>query len=109
MGGMELILMVFPDPPMVRVLTAIVAPPFSAGMFNVASATLNVPIGAVSVPAVLEMVSVLLGKLELTLMTLTPPPETMVLASTVPPLILSVPVTTADPPLVRARRNKVGT
>src|ERR1035437_511439 len=109
MGGMELILIVFPDPPTVRVFTATTPPPFSAGMFSVASFMLNVPIGKASLPAVLEMVSVLLGVKELRLMMLTPPPETMELAWTVPPLILSVPVITADPLLVRARRNRVGT
>src|ERR1035437_4775480 len=106
MGGMELILIVFPDPPTVRVFTAITPLPFSAGMFSVASLMLNVPIGKASVPAVLEMVSVRLGGEELRLMMMPPPPETMELAWTVPPLILSVPVTTADPPLVRARRNR---
>src|SRR6266851_3366000 len=107
MGGTELMLIVFADPPTVRVFTATTAPPFNAGMFSFASLMLKVPIGVASVPAVLEMVSALLGLAEFKLMALTPPPETMELAWTVPPLTLSVPVTTADPPLVWARRNRV--
>src|SRR5713101_2949487 len=106
MGGIELILIVFADPPTVRVFTATTAPPFKAGMVSVASLMLKVPIGKASVPAVLETTSVLP---EFRFIALTPPPETMELAWTVPPLTLSVPVTTADPPLVRAKRNRVFT
>src|SRR6516225_475092 len=109
MGGTELMLMVFADPPTVRLLTAIVAPPFNAGIVSFASLMLKLPIGNDNVPAVLETTRVLLGVAEMRLMALTPPPETMVLARTVPPVTFSVPVTVADPPLVRARRSSVGT
>src|ERR1017187_3741518 len=106
MGGIDLILIVFADPPTVRLLTVITPPPFNTGMFSVESLMLNVPIGNAKEPAVFVIVRVLL---EIIAMALTPPPETMVLASTLPPLRLSVPVTVADPPLVRASRNRVGT
>src|SRR5258708_39176764 len=108
MGGTELILIVFADRPTVRVFTATTAPPFSAGIFNVASLRLSVPIGKASVPAVLEITSVLLGLAEFKLIALTPPPEAMVLAKTLPPVMLRAPVTV--PPswlLVRARRSEV--
>src|ERR1051326_9073975 len=109
MGGMELILMVFADPPTVRLVTAITAPAFNAGILSVASLMLKLRIGAVSVPTVLVTISVLLGVLELRLIVLAPPPATMVLAWTVPPLTLSTPVTGPDGLLVRPRRNWVFT
>src|SRR6266568_7497541 len=109
MAGMELTLIVFADPPTVRLLTATDAPPFNAGIVSVASLILKLRIGWAREPAALEMTSVLLGLLEMRLMVLTPPPETMVLARTLPPVMLSVPVTVADPPLVRASCNTVGT
>src|SRR5467141_2566569 len=104
MGGTELILIVLADPPTVRLLTAITAPPFRAGIFSVPSLMLNVRIGAANVPA--DPVTTNLPP-ALTLIALLPPPATIELATTVPPLRLSVPVTAAVPPLVRARRRLV--
>src|SRR6266403_2925283 len=109
MGGIELILIVLADPPTVRLLTATTAPPFSAGIVNVASLMLKLRIGKASVPTVLETTSVLLGLKELRLMVLTPPPATMVLAWTLPPLTLSIPVTGPEGLFVRPRRNWVFT
>src|SRR6267142_4314626 len=106
MGGTALILIMFADPPTVRLLTATTPPPFNAGIFKFASLMLKLRIGVASVPAVLETTNVLP---EFRLMVLTPPPETMLLAWTLPPLTLSVPAITPDPPLVRAKRNVVFT
>src|SRR5258708_39993167 len=105
MSGTELILIVFADPPTVRLLTATTPPPFNAGIVSVASLRLKLRIGKANVPAVLEMTSALLA---LTLMVLTPPPETMVFARTVPPVMLRIPVTELGL-LVRPRRSWVFT
>src|SRR5882724_12307886 len=101
MGGMELILIMFADPPTVKLLTATTPPPFNAGIVSVASLRLKLRIGNPSEPAVLETMSV---PPALTLMVLLPPPARMELAWTLPPLRLSVPVIKeAEPGLVSAR------
>src|ERR1700684_4503621 len=76
-------------PPVVKLVVTIVLPENDRGMFNVAPPMPKKPIGLASVPAVLVMVSVP----ELISRALTPPPEVMVLALSVAPLLtLTVPV-----------------
>src|SRR5215472_126091 len=104
-GGIAETLMVFWTPPTVKLLTATAAPPFEAGTVRLESLMLKARIGVASVPAELETISWLAGLNEFRLMVLTPPPEMIVLATTVPPLTLRVPLIAPVPPLVWARRS----
>src|SRR5712672_1074670 len=106
MSGTELILIVLADPLTVKLATATTPPPFNAGILKIASLRLRLRIGWVSVPAVLETTSVLPAFM---LMVLVPPPATMLLAWTLPPLTFSIPVTGPVGLLVRPRRNWVFT
>src|SRR5215468_7373573 len=87
-GGTAVTLIKFCEPPTVRLLTATEAPPFDAGTFKTPSLMPNTRIGAARVPAEFSTTSL---PLALTLIVLTPPPATIELATTVPPLRFKVP------------------
>src|SRR3954454_17522268 len=109
MGGMELILIVLAEPPRVRLVTATTVPALSAGIVRTESLMLKLRIGAASEPIVLVMINELFGLKEFRLMVLPPPPATMVLAWTLPPVTLRVPLTGPEGLFVRPRRNWVFT